>query len=243
MDTFRHVILTRFNVKIEQSDRPGSDWLEHRFSLFERFRLPSVKAQTCGNFVWVIFCDPDIPLPFRDRIFAYAQWKTLRPIFFRNVFEQGMARAAVSNLARGHSHLITSRLDNDDAICRTFVESVQHRFRSQEFEFLNFTNGYILDTDDGGRVWSGRHTSNAFISLVERTADYSTVYCGNHTELHRQGPVTQIPEPAAWLQVVHGRNLSNRVWGARDPGIDLCNTFGIQAPDLPAIGASHGAQR
>jgi hypothetical protein len=228
MDTFRHVILTRFNVKVEQSGRPGSDWLEHRFELFERFCLPSVQAQTCGNFVWIVFCDPEIPQPFLDRIGAYAQWKTLRPIFFRNVFHQGMAQAAVADLARGHSHLITSRLDNDDAICRTFVESIQHRFRSQPFEFLNFTNGYIMDTSAGGRIWLGRHSSNAFVSLVERAADYSTVYCGNHMDLDRQGPVVQIAEPAAWLQVVHGRNLSNQVWGTPAPAIDLRQAFGIK---------------
>jgi hypothetical protein len=227
MDTFQHVILTRFNVKVEQSDPPGPDWLEHRFRLFERFCLPSVEAQTCGNFVWVIFCDPDIPVAYRNRILAYAQWKTLRPIFFRNVFEQGMVRAAITDLVRGRSHLITSRLDNDDAICRTFVESVQQRFRGQNFEFLNFTNGYILDTGQHGRIWSGRHCSNAFISLVESAADYSTAYCGNHTELGRQGPITQIAEPAAWLQVVHGRNLSNRVWGTPEPGLDLFRNFGI----------------
>jgi hypothetical protein len=224
MDNFQHVILTRFNVKIEQAAPPGDDWLDHRLSLFERFCLPSVKAQTCGNFVWVIFCDPDIPQAFLERIRSYSRWETLRPIFFRNVFEQGMARAAVTGLARGHSHLITTRLDNDDAICRTFVESVQRNFHSQEFEFLNFTNGYIWNE---GRVLSGSHASNAFISLVERTADYSTVYCGNHMELDRVGPVVQIATPAAWLQVVHGRNLSNQVWGAPETRIDLYQTFGI----------------
>jgi hypothetical protein len=225
MDSFRHVILTRFNVKIEQSAPPGNDWLDHRFSLFERFCLPSVKAQTCGNFVWVIFCDPEIPPAFLERIRGYAQWETLRPIFFRNVFQQGMAQAAVTELARGYSHLITSRLDNDDAICRTFVESVQRNFRGQEFEFLNFTNGYIWND---GQVWSGRHASNAFISLVERTPDYSTVYCGNHMELDQRGPIVQIAEPAAWLQVVHERNLSNRIWGAPETRIDLYRSFGIR---------------
>jgi hypothetical protein len=225
MDTFRHVILTRFNVKIEQSAPPGTDWLEERFSLFERFCLPSVQAQTCGNIVWVIFCDPDIPPRYRDRIREYAQWDTLRPIYFRHMFEQGMVRAAVAELAHGYTHLITSRLDNDDAICRTFVESVQRRFRGQSFEFLNFTNGYVWNE---GRVWSAQHASNPFISLVEDAANYSTVYCGNHMELHQQGRVVQIAEPAGWLQVVHGRNLSNRVWGTPRPGAELRGEFEIR---------------
>jgi hypothetical protein len=225
MRTARHVILTRFNVKIEQAGPPDLDWLEHRFSLFERFCLPSVQAQSCGNFVWLLFCDPDIPASFRDRIRTYAQWKTLQPIFFRHVFDQGMARAAVAELVRGYSHLITTRLDNDDAICRTFVEAVQREFRGQDFEFLNFTNGYIWEDS---RIWAGRHASNPFMSLVERAQAYSTIYCGNHMELNQQGPILQIPAPAAWLQVVHGNNLANRVWGTPEAGIDLSRDFEIR---------------
>ena len=174
MNTFRHVILTRFNVKIEQAPPASPDWLEHRFSLFERFCLPSVQAQTCTDFDWIVFCDPDIPPMFKERLHGYPR---LRPIYFRNVFDQGMVQAAVSEMAPGYSHLITTRLDNDDAIGRTFVECVQSTFRGQEFEFLNFTNGYIWED---GRVWSGRHASNAFISLVETVNNYFTVYCGNH---------------------------------------------------------------
>jgi hypothetical protein len=63
---------------------------------------------------------------------------------------------------------------------------------------------------------------------VERTTNYSTVYCDNHMELDRQGPVEQIDRPAAWLQVAHGRNLSNEVWGTPEPALDLYETFGIR---------------
>jgi hypothetical protein len=226
MDAFRHVILTRFNVKIEQAPRPDPHWLEERFSLFERFCLPSVRAQSCRNFVWILFCDPDIPASYRDRIREYSRWSALRPIYFRHMFDSGMARAAVSELARGYTHLITTRLDNDDAICRTFVESVQQRFDGQEFEFLNFTNGYVWHE---GRVWSTQHFSNPFVSLVESAAEYTTVYCGNHMEIGRQGPVRQIVSPRGWLQVVHGRNLSNRVWGTPRPDANLSAEFAIQS--------------
>jgi len=225
MNTFRHVILTRFNVKIEQAAPPDEDWLEHRFSLFERFCLPSVTAQTCTDFDWMIFCDPEIPPPYLDRLRGYSRHSAIRPIYFRNRFDQGMVRAAVAELARGYTHLITTRLDNDDAICRTFVETIRSHFRGQEFEFLNFTNGFIWQD---GRIWSGRHSSNAFISLVEEARDYSTVYCGNHMELDQQGPIVQIAEPAAWLQVVHGRNISNEAWGRPEHGLDLSDTFGIR---------------
>jgi hypothetical protein len=210
---------------VEQAPPAGHDWLEHRFALFERFCLPSVEAQTCADFDWIIFCNPDIPRAFLERLRGYSRFRALQPIYFRNTFDQGMARAAVGELARRHSHLITTRLDNDDAISRTFVETIQQNFRGQEYEFLNFTNGLIWKD---GEIRSGRHSSNAFISLVENAENYTTVYCGNHMELDQRGPIAQIAKPAAWLQVVHSRNLSNQVWGTPESGMDLTGAFGIK---------------
>lgn len=48
----QHFILTRFNLLLwdkAKDDRKVRTikWLEHRFSLFERYCLPSVKNQTC----------------------------------------------------------------------------------------------------------------------------------------------------------------------------------------------------
>ena len=105
------------------------------------------------------------------------------------------------------------------------MESVQGCFSGQPFEFVNFTNGYIWCE---GPVWSARHGSNPFISLVEDATNYSTVYCGNHMELDEQGPVVQIEQPPGWLQVVHGRNLANRAWGTPEPEVDLGAMFGIK---------------
>ena len=224
MSRFRHPILTRFNVRIEQCDPPGPDWIGHRFAIFERFCFPSVRSQTNHNFDWVVFCHPEMPAALRERVRALAEWKTFRPIFFFNVFDQAMVRAAIADLVQGFSHLITTRLDNDDAVSRTFVDTIQKHFTGQDFEFLNFTNGYIWQQ---GRLYRGQNLCNPFVSLVERAENYATVYCGNHAHLDRIGPVVQIPEPAAWLQVVHGRNLSNRVWGRPLALGDELRDFGI----------------
>ena len=224
MPRFRHLILTRFNVRIEQNAPPSRDWLEHRFDLFERFCLPSVHSQTNANFDWVVFCHPGMPVALLERMEALREWKAFRPIYFYSVFDQAMVRAAISELVHGFSHLITTRLDNDDAVSRTFIETIQKHFTGQDFEFLNFTNGYIWQQ---GTVYSGQHWSNPFISLVERAENYATVYCGNHMDLDRMGRIVQIPEPAAWLQVVHGRNLLNHAWGQPLPPDTWPEHFGI----------------
>jgi hypothetical protein len=231
MNRFRHLILTRFNVRIEQCQPPPPDWLEHRLAIFERFCYPSVRGQTNTNFDWMVFCHPEMPPAIQQRIRACSDWSAFRPIYFRSVFSQAMVRAAISDLVQGYTHIITTRLDNDDAISRTFVETIQRHFTGQEFEFLNLTNGYIWSD---GRLYRGENYSNPFISLVERTEDYSTVYCGNHMELSQIGPIVQILEPAGWLQVVHGRNILNDVRGEPSEIQDVPESFAIARGSGPS---------
>ena len=60
--TLQHFILTRFNILLWRKDKSGSpvrsrEWLEHRFSLFERFCLPSLMGyvvlhKVVDNSVW-----------------------------------------------------------------------------------------------------------------------------------------------------------------------------------------------
>jgi hypothetical protein len=229
MNRFRHLILTRFNVRIEQYQWPPLDWLEHRFALFERFCYPSVRGQTNTNFDWLVFCHPEMPPAIQQRIRVCCEWSAFRPVYFRSVFSQAMVQATISDLVQGFTHIITTRLDNDDAISRTFVETIQQQFTGQEFEFLNFTNGYIWRK---GHLYRGENRSNPFISLVERAEDYSTVYCGNHVELDQTGPIVQIREPAGWLQVVHGRNLLNDVVGGPAEVHDIPESFAIADESL-----------
>ena len=58
----QHFILTRFNILLWRQDKKGSKvrttkWLEHRFSLFEKYCLPSIKNQTYQKFEWIVLFD------------------------------------------------------------------------------------------------------------------------------------------------------------------------------------------
>ena len=48
--------------------RLDAGWLEKRFDLFERYRLPSVAAQAAGSFHWIVYFDSATPPRLRDRI-------------------------------------------------------------------------------------------------------------------------------------------------------------------------------
>ena len=58
----KHIVITRFNLKIWQKDKSnkttlGEDWMEERFNLFERFCFPSLMHQSDKNFRWLCLFD------------------------------------------------------------------------------------------------------------------------------------------------------------------------------------------
>jgi hypothetical protein len=208
---FVHVVLTRFSVKIAGGRFKDRAWLAHRFELFDRFCFPSVRAQSCQNFHWLLFLDSSLPPDFRSRISEYTrQFPRLIPIYISQFFTQAVARRAVAPFLSGMGHLITTRLDNDDAIATRFVESVQSRFETQDFGFVNLPHGFVY-CDRMTYAWS--HPCNPFISLIERVESFQTVLCGCHADLWRLGPVNQVEDIPGWLQIVHGNNLANSVKG------------------------------
>ena len=82
-----HFILSRFNLLLWSKDREGNkvrskQWLVHRFDLFEKYCLPSIKIQTCQNFEWIVLFDSKTPDNFKDRIESYQQdCPQLIPVF------------------------------------------------------------------------------------------------------------------------------------------------------------------
>lgn len=209
-------MLTRFNVKIDfgggaPPPEPRSDeWLEHRFHLFDRFCFPAVRAQTNSDFRWLVFFDVDTPGAFKKRIETYAQWDRFVPCYAESYGNLGAGRVIRDLAPPGSEFLITTRLDNDDAIADRYVQRVQDAFARQEAAFINFTNGYILRKR---RLYAARQYSNTFISLIERFDGFRTVLQHRHSDLLRLGAVQQVDIEPLWLQVIHGRNVLNRLDG------------------------------
>jgi Putative rhamnosyl transferase len=228
--SFTHILLTRFNVEAGYGApnlRLDPKWLEYRFQLFDRFCYPSVCAQSNQNFKWLVFFDIQTPESFKPRIERYAQWKKFIPVYVHGYFSDSVLGTAIANhIERESSHLITTRLDNDDAITQNFVELIQLEFRTQDCEFINFTQGYCLHNH---KLYQVEDRSNAFISLIEflSSSTPKTVLCVAHNKLDTIGKIRQIAHEVGWLQVIHHGNVSNIVRGNRQPLEFLGNHFAV----------------
>lgn len=233
MSVFAHFLLTRFNVRQKPQDTRlvcDPKWLDTRFALFDRFCFPSVEGQTTGRFVWIVFFDADTPEPFRTRIREYTSFRPFQPEYVKEVSASVVRDTVNARTSNSTSHVITTRMDNDDAIRSDFVERVQSCFDHQSREVINFRYGYIWHRR---RIYLHRDDSNAFASMIESATDLHTVWCRPHPRLVEVAPIRQITDTPAWLQVVHGLNVLNRPRGIRQKRDALGDSFTISAEAQP----------
>lgn len=233
MNRFNHFIVTRFNVNVSYADpriRLDPEWLRHRFALFDRFCYPSVRGQSSHNFTWLVLFDSDTPDIFKQKVQEYSQWDNFIPVYMAasNVQIGSITRHVITNyMSEGVRRIVTTRLDNDDALHRNFVQTLQDTVSHKNEharEFINFTRGYVWHNS---KVYLTHQKSNPFISLVENASDFRTIYCGvAHTQYFTVAPVREVMIPPLWLQVVHETNISNTVQGVRRP-IKCLRNFAI----------------
>lgn len=215
----KHLILTRFNVPSpgkEQSIRAQPGWLEGRFDLFRKYCLPGVADQSERDFEWIVFFDEQTPDPFKATIRQLQSVFPFRAEFTRlyrmpDIVPQILGRYADSEW------LLTTRLDSDDVLAADHVARLREAVRAGSKEVINFSEGAIVSVaGEQPRLYRIRDRKNPFASLMEPMGPNArSIWAEMHVNIGRLAPVREIGGDPAWLQVVHGGNVSNRVKGRR----------------------------
>lgn len=212
-DGVDHVVLTRFNLPSrgpESIVRAREGWLRDRVALFERHTVPAMRGQTVAAFRWIVYLDPESPAWLIERLSPLADEGLIVPL--RRTVVDWHDAAADARRVTGASHgiLLTTNLDNDDAVAVDFVERLQASARRHPRAALFLRTGLILRDD---RLYLRSDPENAFCSMSEPWDDPITAWRDWHTLLRTHAPVVAEPGAPGWLQIVHGRNVSNRVQG------------------------------
>jgi N-acetylglucosaminyl-diphospho-decaprenol L-rhamnosyltransferase len=205
----KHLLLTRFNVDAFSKrglSLPSDSWLEHRLSLFEQFCFPSVESQTEQDFTWLIFLHPSTEARVVKRLRRLQERRAFEICFTVSCDAQYLS--ALASRYTGADGLLTTRLDNDDALHSDFVRMVQSAMRESQPSWLNFDHGLQLDFKG---IHRSHHKSNAFLSRLECTPQIFTALLERHSDVIFSEEVEHIVNIRAWLQTVHGRNVANRV--------------------------------
>lgn len=232
----KHVFLTRFNIpspgrELYLRSQPG--WLADRFRLFRDYCLPSVAQQTERDFEWVIFFDEQTPAEFKQ-IISDLQAVVPFQAEFTDLFMMPEIIPSVLPRYADCDWLLTTRLDSDDILAVDHVARLREAARAGISQVFNFPNGAILSTRTAvPRLYQIVDRKNPFASLLEpMSLKARTIWHEIHVNIARLAPVTQIEGRPAWLQVVHGGNVSNRIKGTRVRLSSMVDLF-------PTISALH----
>jgi hypothetical protein len=208
-ESLTHIILTPFNSYWDSDHTLSLDpsWITDRWDLFTRYTVPSLLAQSCQRFHWVVEFHPKSP-PFLKSLVQAAGW----PSHFIPSFGE---RERISQLLRfsDSSVILTTRIDSDDAYHRDAVYRIQNA--GLDCDVLNFEHGFQCDHVTGCVALVHRHCS-AFSTKVNRSSrgDDPFDVGGDHSFLSKKYSYTDISggDPM-FLQVLHGKNVGNSWYG------------------------------
>ena len=211
----RHVLMTRFAIPFTKNDDhhdQGRKWLDDRFALFEKYTLPSVEAQTCKDFSWVLLVNMEFPHfthTDADRLTGYGH----KVWFVDTVWDREKVGSEFDygDMLRAHfeeNWFITSRLDSDDMLGPHYIEGIQSMF-TEERQWIGFDNGLVYHAASG--VWFTRKYKNSpFVSLVESYDTIKGVYQFPHTAATKKYSYVSVDDKTpGWVQVIHDSNIKN----------------------------------
>ncbi len=214
--SMQHIIITRFNIPMVEhtEDKNGQKtqtdaWMEERFALFEKFCMPSIMAQTNQNFQWVVLFGAHTSQQWRDHITAIEErYDRFTPLFMDHPNIAEPINELVTDTTK---KVLTTRLDNDDALHKEYVEVIQKNAESKQDNcFLLFRFGYSFN---GEMAVVRSHKYNPFSTFIEcindERAPIQTAYCSRHGRTHEVAPLHYIKERPFWLVGIHDRNAVN----------------------------------
>lgn len=224
--TVDHVLLTRFNLPsagAESLVRAKEGWLRSRLDLFEHYCLPSVQHQSNQSFKWIIYFDPQSPDWLVKRISALSNEIPFTPIYRTSVSNRELVADLHTVTGAERSHLITTNLDNDDGLAVDFIARLQEADGVARRTAVYLAHGLIRC---GNRLYLRTDRTNAFCSVREAWDSPRTCWADWHNMLPQSMASMELEGSPAWLQVVHGTNVSNRIRGQRVGALPYLHLFG-----------------
>lgn len=222
-----HFLITRFNLRKEDWNKDKSNaevldenWLEERIKLFLTFCLPSVVNQSSSNFKWLIFFEKETKSKLELVLKQLNAYQFIVPVFVEGYDEfhiqlPVLLQELMSKRAR---RLITTRLDNDDAIHKDFVKETQDLLVSEGSDtILHFPYGFCFQHGKKSKLALQYYPLNQFLSLKESIDGVhlpKTICSTEHDKWGKAYTILSGGNRPMWLQVVHDRNMLNSFKGS-----------------------------
>lgn len=215
----KHFILTRYNHGWKPNEQitvkrvtkkislPSNKWLEDRLTLFQKYYLPSIEVQTNKNFkVYLSFSD-QTPKEYLNKVRELITGLNIE-ITFEAFDEQFKKKLFTEN---PNEDILTTRIDNDDAISPFFVNRVQTKANSLKNTSIIDVWGYKFKSSNKSfspESYNKPHASS-FCTVFSKKSDYKWVYETSHTNLPQKLDNHTLINERLYIQVIHNNNLAN----------------------------------
>jgi hypothetical protein len=157
--------------------------LTTKFNAFEQMTLPSVNAQTYPHYTWLIYTSDQLPNSYKQRLEKYKTDK-IKIIYVSNFDEMN---SDLSERLRGKKNYTTMRLDDDDGLCKTFL-NVINTFASKSKnrgKIISISRGRIY-TIRNKKIIYGSEVNIRRIALGLTAIGFNIMNAGNHTKVHHK---------------------------------------------------------
>lgn len=196
------------------------DRLERRFRLFEALTLPSLLAQTDQDFTTAVVIGDDFPRDWRLRLEA-----KLRPlsggriIALRPLNNFKSTKTALESCTHpSASHVVSMRLDDDDAISSDCIAETKRVAAPlmqisgpENPAIIAFNNGLFLELGAGGNTLYGVHEKTPLgigMSMVAPRGARPTVFSMDHRMVHTRWNCFTDGVTPRFIRTVHRDNDS-----------------------------------
>lgn len=188
---FLHVLATRLGIGVYDQA-----WFDYRLELFRTITVASMAAQTSQDFTWLIVVDANMPPKARatvEQAIAGLTNTEILDVEFKTDFRPTVAAWCTQTARRtATDHVLTSRLDDDDALKTNAFE----RIHTEAADFLTTSpHQYAVFSLNIGTMWlpaqrrgyTRYHDSHSLgLSLMEPASHVTTVYSKPHRDIKQQ---------------------------------------------------------
>jgi hypothetical protein len=155
--------------------------MNHRLNLFKKFYISSLSNQLCKNFNIILLIDKNTPFDTYSIIKELTESIPCKSkIYMDKKTDIVSCKSEIIEFLKLNYYgkiIITTRIDNDDAVSKDFISEIQNNLKDTN-TLLNFNIGYSCDYKQNyTKYYLTKQNSNPFISLSELVTDeIKTVY-------------------------------------------------------------------
>jgi hypothetical protein len=190
----QHIIITRFSIfdfkykafKITLNNNEqkykdmlfSSDRLNHKFTVFEKITVPSVKNQTYKKYTWLIYASIYLPDKYKKKLENIIGKSDQIIVVYIDRFKT--FKKEINTFIEKHKNFTTIRLDDDDGLHPDYLASLNKYSNCPKHTIISFPNGRVFETENNKiKIKKSICAKNNAQGL---TCIRANVYaCGNHT--------------------------------------------------------------